>query len=135
VDAAVDDPGSALAGDAADLVAAEGVAGVDADADDVAGLDGFGDDLLEGFVDEDGVACGGGCGGSEDEEPTRGDDGGAKGVVARIYEMNADESTLFLVRTRWIQRAAFSNVRELLRAGMIAIMNYSRRVMSSIIQS
>ena len=57
VDAAVDDPGTALAGDATDLVAAEGVAGVNADADDVAGLDGFGDDLLDGFVDEDGVAC------------------------------------------------------------------------------
>jgi hypothetical protein len=93
VDAAVDDPGSALAGDAADFVAAEGVAGVDADADDVAGLDGFGDDLFDGFVDEDGVACGGGCGGGEDEEPTGGDDGGAKGVVAGIYKMNADEST------------------------------------------
>ena len=93
MDAAVDDPGSALAGDAADFVAAEGVAGVDADADDVAGLDGFGDDLFDGFVDEDGVACGGGCGGGEDEEPTGGDDGGAKGVVAGIYKMNADEST------------------------------------------
>ncbi len=56
VDAAVDDPGSALAGHAADLVAAQGVAGVDADADDVAGLDGVGDDLLERLVDEDGVA-------------------------------------------------------------------------------
>jgi hypothetical protein len=57
VDAAVDDPGSAFAGDAADFVAAEGVAGVDADADDVAGLDGFRDDLLEGFVDEDRISC------------------------------------------------------------------------------
>jgi hypothetical protein len=60
VDAAVDDPGAALAGHAADLVAAQGVAGVDADADDVAGLDAFGDDLLEGFVDQDGVAGGAG---------------------------------------------------------------------------
>jgi hypothetical protein len=57
VDAAVDDPSSTFAGDAADFVAAERVAGVYADADDVAGLDGFGEDLLEGFVDEDGIAC------------------------------------------------------------------------------
>ncbi len=57
MDAAVDNPGSAFACDAADFVAAEGVAGVDADSDDVAGLDGFGDDLFEGFVDEDGIAC------------------------------------------------------------------------------
>jgi hypothetical protein len=57
VDAAVDDPGSALAGDAAYFVAAEGVTGVHADADDVAGLDGCGEDLLEGLVDEDGISC------------------------------------------------------------------------------
>ena len=57
VDAAVDDPGSALAGDAADFVAAQGVAGVDADADNVAGLDGFGGDLFERLVDEDGISC------------------------------------------------------------------------------
>jgi hypothetical protein len=57
VDATVDDPGSAFAGDAADFVAAEGVAGVDADANDVAGLDGFGEDLFDGLVDEDGISC------------------------------------------------------------------------------
>jgi hypothetical protein len=57
VDAAVDDPGSAFAGDAADFVAAEGVAGVDADANDVAGLDRFGEDLFDGLVDEDGISC------------------------------------------------------------------------------
>jgi hypothetical protein len=57
VDAAVDDPGSAFAGDATDFVAAEGVAGVNADADDVVGLDGFGEDLFEGFVNENGISC------------------------------------------------------------------------------
>jgi len=92
VDSAVDDPGSAFAGNAAYFVAAEGVAGVDADTDDVAGLDGFGDDLFDGFVDEDGVACDGWRGGGEDEEPTWGDDCGPKGVVAGIYEMNTQES-------------------------------------------
>ncbi len=46
VNAAVDDPGSAFSGDATDFIAAEGVAGVNADADDVhrAGW------IWEGFV-------------------------------------------------------------------------------------
>lgn len=57
MDSTVDDPGSAFAGDAADFVAAEGVAGVNADADDVADLNGFGDDLFDGLVDEDGISC------------------------------------------------------------------------------
>jgi hypothetical protein len=30
---------------------------VDADADDVAGLDALGNDLLEGLIDEDGIAA------------------------------------------------------------------------------
>jgi hypothetical protein len=90
VDAAVDDPGSALAGDAAYFVAAEGVAGVDADADDVAGLDGFGDDLFEGLVDEDGISCGRRRCCCKDEEPTWCDDCCPKGIVAGIYEMDAD---------------------------------------------
>jgi hypothetical protein len=100
VDTAVDDPATALAGHAAYFVAAKGVAGVDADADDVTGLDGFGDDLFEGFVDEDGVASDlrGCCG--ENKEPTWRDNCGPKRVVAGIYEMNTQESNLFLVRVR-----------------------------------
>src|ERR1700733_5477266 len=86
VNAAVDDPCSAGAGHAADLVAAQCVAGVDADADDVAGLDGFGDDLFEGLIDEDGVAGDFRCGRGEHEKPSRGDDRGAKGIVRGVYE-------------------------------------------------
>jgi hypothetical protein len=74
VDAAVDDPCAAGARHAADGVSAQGVAGVDADADDVAGMDALGDDLFERLIDEDGVACGCGCGGGKDEEPARRDD-------------------------------------------------------------
>jgi hypothetical protein len=83
---------------------------VDADADEVAGLDGFGDDLLDGLVDEDGVACGrrGGC--CEHEEPSGGDNCGTEGVVTGIDEVNADESTLFLAGTRWIQRERLSRM-------------------------
>ena len=52
MDAAEDDPGAALARRASDLVAAQGVAGVDADADDVAGRDGRQVERLERLVDD-----------------------------------------------------------------------------------
>jgi hypothetical protein len=94
VNATVDDPGAALASDAADFVAAKGVPSVHADADDIAGLDGFGSDLLERLVDENGVASDGGCCRSEDEQPTWGNDCSPKRVVAGIYEMNTQESIL-----------------------------------------
>ncbi len=100
MDAAVDDPGAARAGDAADLVSAQGIAGMDADADDVAGLDGLGVDLFERFIDEDGIACGGGRGGGEHEEPARRDDSGTKGIVAGIDEMHLHGST-FRMPCRW----------------------------------
>ena len=58
VNAAVDDPGAAAARHAADGISAQGIAGVHADADDVAGLNGFGHNLLERLIDEDGVADG-----------------------------------------------------------------------------
>ncbi len=89
MNAAVDDPCAAFAGHAADLVSAQRIAGVDADADDVAGLDGGGVDRFERLVNEDGVAGNLWRGGGKDEKPARGDDSGAKGVVAGIYEMNA----------------------------------------------
>ena len=89
VDAAVDDPGSALAGHASDRVAAEGVAGVDADTDDVAGSDAFRDDLLEGFVDQDGVASDGGGGRGEDKKPAGGDHSRTKRIIAWVHKMNA----------------------------------------------
>ena len=56
VNAAVDDPGAAAARHAADRISAQSIAGVHADANDVAGLDGLGHDLLERFIDEDGIA-------------------------------------------------------------------------------
>ena len=51
---AVNHPGAAGARQLANRIAAEGVAGMDADANDVAGMDGGGIDLLEGFVNQDG---------------------------------------------------------------------------------
>ena len=98
MDPAVDDPGSALAGHAAYLIAAQGVAGVDADADDVTGLDGAGIDGFDGFIDEDGVAGKGGGGSGKDEEPAGRDDCGAEGIVAGVHEVNAHGSRPFSQR-------------------------------------
>ncbi|HTD96675.1 MAG TPA: hypothetical protein VK627_07085 [Edaphobacter sp.] len=133
MNSAVDDPCSTAAGDASDLVAAQGIAGVDADADDIAGLNGFRDDLLDGFVDEDGIArdCRSRCG--QDKEPSGGDNGSTKGVVAGVYKMDANLNLPFLVRVRWIQRVALSNMRELSRAGMITDHDYSRQALMSAI--
>jgi hypothetical protein len=59
---------------------------VDADADDVAGLDAFRDDLFKRLIDEDGVAGEFGCGGGEDKEPSGGDDRSSKRIVRGVYE-------------------------------------------------
>ncbi len=106
VDAAVDDPCAALAGHAPDLVAAQGVAGVDADADDVAGMNGLGYDLFEGLIDEDGVAGDGGCSCCKDKQPARRDDGRAKRIITGIDQVNAHRILPSLVRVRWLQRVS-----------------------------
>ncbi len=56
MDSAVDDPGAAGTRHAAYLVAAQGIAGVDANAHNVARLDGLRNNLFERFVHENGVA-------------------------------------------------------------------------------
>ena len=101
VNSAIDDPGAAGAGHAADGVAAQGIAGVDADADDVAGLNGLGHNLLERFIDENGIADRSGRGGGEHEEPAGRDDRGAKGIVAGIDQMNAHADQPFAVQV-WL---------------------------------
>jgi hypothetical protein len=86
VDAAVDDERSGGPRLAPDFVAAQGVAGVDADADDVARCEtGAVEDVERLILEErDAVTVGGRRG--EDEQPARGDDGDAKGHVAWIDE-------------------------------------------------
>ena len=63
VNAAIDDERAPVASDPADLVSAQGVARVDADADDVARRDGGRVELLEGLVGDERIAVfrGGGC--------------------------------------------------------------------------
>ncbi len=85
VDAPIDDPGAAFAEPAAEGVAAEGVAGVDADAGDVAGLNTAGIDLFERFIPDEWIAEGAGRGGGQDIEPARGDDGSPEGHVAGVH--------------------------------------------------
>ena len=89
MNATVDDPGSAFSRHAADGVSAQCVAGVDADSDDVAGMDALRNNLFQGLIDEDGVTRDSRCCGGEDEEPSGSDDGRAKRIVAGINQVNA----------------------------------------------
>ena len=73
----------------ADLIAAEGIAGVDADTDDIALGDEVGIEQLEAFVDENrgAVSFRRGCG--EHKQPPGGDDRHSKGNVAGIDKIHA----------------------------------------------
>ena len=68
----------------ADLVASPGVAGVNPDADDVAGQDRFGVQGFEGFVDDQRVAPGSPGSGSQHIQPAGRDDSHAKRHVTWI---------------------------------------------------
>ena len=100
MNSAIDHPRAAGARHAADGVAAQSIAGMHADADNVAGLDGGGHNLLDRFIDENGISHGCGCGGGKHEEPARRDDCGAKGIVAGIDEMDAHADQPFAVLVR-----------------------------------
>ncbi len=89
VNAAVHDVGAALAGRAADFVAAQGVEGVDPDPDDVARRHGVHVDLLERFVDHLGIAKPGGRSRGKHIEPAWRNHRGAKSHVAGIDEVDA----------------------------------------------
>ena len=89
VNAAEDDPRAALARDPADLVAAQRVARMDADADDVARRDGRRVELLERFVDDERVAEIGRRRRREHVEPAGRNDGHAKRDMAWIDEVDS----------------------------------------------
>src|SRR5438270_943606 len=69
VDSTVDDAGAALTGKLADLVPAQRIAGVDADADYVAGLDRLRIQLLQSFVNDVRVSQVSGCGRGQHVKP------------------------------------------------------------------
>src|SRR4051812_20961459 len=84
MDPAVDDAGSALTGKFSYLVSAQRIAGVNPDADYVAGLDGLRIELLQSFVNDLGIAQVGGGSRRQHVEPARRDDAGPKGRITRI---------------------------------------------------
>ena len=86
VNPAVDHPRATAAGDLADLIAAQGVAGVDTDAHDVSRLNAFGVDLFKRLVDEDGISGHLRRFGRKHKQPSWCDDRGSKGIVAGIYK-------------------------------------------------
>ena len=94
VDAAEDHVCARGARGPADLVAPQRVAGMDADADDVARLDRREVELLERLVGDQRVAEFLGRGSGDDEQPARSDDAHAEGDVARIDEMNLHDAAL-----------------------------------------
>src|SRR5439155_21311048 len=89
MNAAEDDPGTALAHLASDLVTAERVAGMNADADDVARANRVEIDRIERFVDDDRIAPAAAGRRREDVEPARRNHGDAERFHTRIDEMNA----------------------------------------------
>ena len=89
VNAAVDHPRAARAYGAADLIATARVAGVDADADDIARRNGLEIERLQRFIDDDRIAPGRSCGGCQHIQPSRRDDGHAKREVARIHKVDS----------------------------------------------
>src|ERR1700733_14170729 len=95
VNTAIDHPSAALPRQAANLVAAQGVPGVNTDADEVSALDGRGHQRFECLVDDEGIAKRerGGC--SQDVQPAGGDDRGTKRMIAGIDEENSHTDTSF----------------------------------------
>ena len=84
VDAAVDHPCAALARLASHFVSAQRVAGMNADADHVSGLDVLDLEGRQRFVDEVGITPLASRRRGENVEPAGSDHGHAKGHVARI---------------------------------------------------
>jgi hypothetical protein len=89
VNAAEDNPRAACAGESSDRIAAQRIARMDADADDVAGCERRGIDVLQRFVNHNRIApARAGCR-SQHIQPPRRDDRHAKRSIARIDEVHA----------------------------------------------
>jgi hypothetical protein len=89
VDTAVNHVGAAVASELSQLHPAQGISSVDADSDDIAGLDALSLEWRQSLVRDDWVAvfCGGGR--SKNIQPTRGDDTDSKRGIAGVHKMNA----------------------------------------------
>ena len=98
VDAAEHDARAARAHALPDLVAAKRVAGVNADADDVAGLNARPYRTLPGFRRRSGRAIRGRCRARQHEQPTGRDDADAEREMAWVHKM--DSHALLVVSER-----------------------------------
>jgi hypothetical protein len=92
VNPAEHDPGAALAHDPPDFISTQGVAGVDADADHVTGLNGQGIENLERFVRDQRVPVGARRCRREHVQPARRDNPNAEREMARINQMDAQKA-------------------------------------------
>jgi hypothetical protein len=88
VDAAKDDEGASLSSESSQVISAERVGRVDADADHIAWSDGVRIERLERLVDDRWRAVAGGCCRRQHEQPPRCDDRGSERDVAGIDQMN-----------------------------------------------
>jgi hypothetical protein len=89
VDASENDVGAALASHLSNLVPAKGIGGVDANSDDISGMNVGWFDGLKSFVNQNGIPkAGGGCSG-QNIEPSRSNDRGAERNIAGINQMNS----------------------------------------------
>jgi hypothetical protein len=89
MNAAEDDPSTLFSGDPSHLIPAQGIACVDSDSHNVAGLNASRIDLIESFVNDVRIAEGAWSGSREHIQPSRGDYRSSKRNVARVYEMNS----------------------------------------------
>ena len=78
------------------LVAAQGVAGMDADADHVTGLYGVEIQRLQGLVDNLRPAIRGRCRPRQHEQPSRRDDADAERQVARVHKIDGHSAPLLI---------------------------------------
>ena len=85
----VDHECPSLASQPADFIAAQCVAGVNSNSNNVAGRNGCDIQLLQCFINDYGIAEAGGGRSGEHIEPPRRDDADAEGFVARIDEINS----------------------------------------------
>ena len=89
MDAAIDHHGAAFPRSPADCHAAQCVAGVNPDPDNIAGVNRVEVHLFQRFIGDDGVAARGRRGRSKYIKPSRSDHANSKRSVAGVYQMNA----------------------------------------------
>src|ERR1019366_4104441 len=88
VNATIDHPRAALARHSTDLISAESIARMYADADDISRHDAFRHNLLQRLIDENGISRCLRCRRRKDKQPSWRYDGRTERIVAGIYEMN-----------------------------------------------